>query len=258
MKKLAALLLLFLMMTCVAAAEIEWPASPTAGQTQLMDFVAAANAALAEENAGVIDMRYEMYSTFASLGMNGVEMPDDPFADFTMPAEMYFTMTGEGLHTMQLRMPVKVHYSPDSTGIPAPQLQREEVEHFAAVAAACIHAASPTAMSMELAMEITELYANSICAAPANGFDEQASTLQSSQPRAYFAYFPNQFRDNEYSWIQLTLVFARPGSADAPIMLAVTTPAPEAAEGVYLAQDNYTHLELFATPTPEPDSATME
>lgn len=257
MKKLAALVLCILMMTSAAWAEIEWPASMTEGQTQLQSFVQRANAAL--DGSGVIDMRYEMYSTFASLGMNGAEMPEDPFASFTLPAEMYFVMNSEGLHTLQLRMPAAIYYTVDSSGMRYMQVNADDVEAFANVAAACLHAASPTAVSMETALAITGAYASSILAAPSTSFGEDVSDIQGTQPRAYFAYFPNQFRDNTNSWIQMTLVFARPGSADAPVVVPISTPAPESTEDqVYLADDNYNHLEVFVTPTPEPDSAAME
>lgn len=237
MKKLAALLLCILMMTA-ALAEIEWPAALTEGQSQLKSYVERVNEALAANGGGVIDMNYEMYSTFVSLGMDGVEMPDDPFADFTMPVEIYVTMTSEGVHSLQLRM--------------------QDTDRFAKVAAACIHAASPTAVTLEQAGTIASAYAASVQSAPNRGFEEEVNDLQGSQPRAYFAYYPNQFYD-EHNWIQLTLIFARPGSADAAVVVPVSTPAPENTEdGVWLSDDNYTHLEVFASPTPEPDSAAME
>jgi len=238
MKKLAALLLCLLMIPFAALADIEWPDNMHAGQRQLRDYVETANAALEATRTGVINMKYEMYSTFASLGMDGIEMPEDPFSDFTIPVEIYVSMSAEGLHSLQLRM--------------------HETERFAAVAAACLHAASPTAVSVEQARVITDAYAASIKAAPSAGFEEEVETLQGSQPRAYFAYFPNQFRDNR-NWVQMTLIFARPGSVDAPVVVPISTPEPEATEDqVWLADDNFTHLEIFASPTPEPDSAAME
>lgn len=238
MKKLAALLLCVLMTTSAALAEIEWPAQMTDGQAQLRTYVETANAALESAGAGVINMKYEMYSTFASLGMDGIEMPEDPLADFTMPVEIYVTLASEGLYSLQLRM--------------------HETDRFAAVAAAFLHASSPTAVSMEQALVITNAYAASIKAAPSTGFEETVETLQGNQPRAYFAYYPNQFKD-QHNWVQMTIIFALPGSADAPIVVPISTPAPENAEdGVWLSEDNFTHLEIFTTPTPEPDSAAME
>ena len=59
----------------------------------------------------------------------------------------------------------------------------------------------------------------------------------------------------------MTLIFPRPGSTDNNLALAGMTPAPSSEDIEYegfFAQDNYNHLEVFATPTPEPDSAAME
>ena len=238
MKKLAALLLCVLMITTAALAQIEWPASPTAGQRQLQAFVDAANAALAANGGGVIDVKYELYTTFASLGMDGVEMPEDPFADFSMPVELYVTMTEEGVHSVKLRM--------------------QDASRFAVTAAACIHAASPAAVSYEQAYSVTRAYAASVMNAPNRSFEEVVNDVQGYQPRAYFAYYPNQFQD-EHNWLQMTLVFSRPGSVDAPFIVPVNTPAPDSAEDqVWLSNDNFSHLEIFVTPTPEPDSAAME
>ena len=59
----------------------------------------------------------------------------------------------------------------------------------------------------------------------------------------------------------MTLIFARPGSEGGALSVAGSTPPPptgdEEYEG-YFSQDNYAHLEIFVTPSPEPDSAAME
>ena len=175
MKKLAALLLCVLMITTAALAQIDWPASPTAGQRQLQAFVDSANSALSANGGGVIDVKYELYTTFASLGMDGVEMPEDPFADFTMPVELYVNMAEEGVHSVKLRM--------------------QDANRFAVTAAACIHAAAPAAISYEQAYGITKAYAASVLSEPNRGFEEEVNDVQGYQPRAYFAYYPNQFQD---------------------------------------------------------------
>ena len=45
---------------------------------------------------------------------------------------------------------------------------------------------------------------------------------------------------------------------DAPVIVPVNTPAPTEGDQVWLSEDNFSHLEIFVTPTPEPDSAAME
>lgn len=239
MKKLAALLLCLLMMTS-ALAEIAWPTSLSTGQAALRSYVDAVNLTLAQSGGGSIDMQYELYSTFASLGMNGADAPET--------VEMYFLLGESGLHSLTLRL-----CDPDQ---------------FELVAAACL-AASSTAISVDSARELTAKYANvlrkdqadrlSNSEAMTHSFEEEVVDLQGSQPRAYFAYYHNQYGDGK-SWLQMTLIFARPGSEGGELAVTGATPAPSSDEEYegYFSQDNYTHLEVFASPTPEPDSAAME
>lgn len=235
MKKLAALLLCLLMMTS-AFAEIEWPAAMTSGQAALRNFVDTVNLTLAQQSAGVINMGYEMYPAFASLGMDGADAPET--------VEMYFLLGDGGLHSMTLRLC--------------------DADRFEKVATACLAAAS-SSISLESARSLVAPYADVMRKDKADNdmthsFEEEVNELQSDQPWAYFAYYPNQFGDGN-SWLQMTVIFARPGSAGSDLAIAGMTPAPPTEdveyEG-YFAQDNYTHLEIFATPTPEPDSAAME
>ena len=144
----------------------------------------------------------------------------------------------------------------------------QDPDRFALVAAACIHASSPNAISLGTASAIAGAYAavlrgdlqaelESPETAMTHSFSEEVNETQGSQPRAYFAYYPNQYSDGR-NWLQMTLVFARPGSAEAGVIVPGATPAPEMQDGVWISQDNYSHLEIFVTPTPEPDSAAME
>ena len=231
MKKLTALLLCLLMMTS-ALAEIEWPATLTNGQAALRNYVDEFNLLLTQKKAGVIDMAYEVYAAFASLGMNGEEAPET--------AEVTFLLGEDGMHSLVLRLC--------------------DADQFEQVAAACLMAAS-SLITPEDAQSVVSSYAKVMRAdvqnrvsssdAMTHSFEEEVIELQGDQPRAYFAYYPNQYGDGR-SWLQMTLIFARPGSADAPLGLSAATPAPAADE------ENYIHLEIFATPTPEPDSAAME
>lgn len=237
MKKLAALLLCLLMITAVALADIVWPEGLTTGQRQLEAYISLVNETLAVTGGGQIDVLHGLTPRRANLGMDGLELPDDPFAEFDPPAEISVILGDEGLHSIVLRM--------------------QDPDRFAQVAAACIHAASPGATPITSAAAIAGAYAAGIKAAPNQGFEESINDIQGAQPRAYFAYYPDQYHDL-HNWLQLTIIFARPGSPDAPVIVPSTTPAPEAADGVWLSQDNYTHLEIFPAPTPEPDSAAME
>lgn len=241
MKKLAALLLSLLLMTA-AMAEIEWPAALTSGQAALRHYVDTVNLTLTQQSGGTIDMLYELYPAFASLGVNGEETPDT--------VELQFRLGDGGLHSLTLRS--------------------WDADTFQNLAAACLTASS-SAVSLDSANTLVKGYAdvlrgdmssaqNDPSNAMTHSFEEPVSDLQSDQPRAYFAYYPNQYGDGRH-WLQLTLIFARPGSANGNLAAAGATPPPpstdEEYEG-YFSHDNYSHFEIFASPTPEPDSAAME
>lgn len=242
MKRISALLLCLCLFFCAALAEIEWPTSLTSGQAALRHYVDQVNLLLTQHDAGVINMQYELYEAFANLGMDGADAPED--------VEIYFLLGDDGLHSLTLRL-----CDPD---------------RFETVSAACLTCASPL-VKWEDAQSLTKGYADILRAdlkakqtnpqdAMTHSFEEDINDLQGSQPRAYFAYYPNQFGDGRH-WLQMTLIFPRPGSEAGPLALDGATPAPpteqEEYEG-YFSQDNYTHLEVFVTPTPEPDSAAME
>ena len=235
MKKLISLLLCLLMLTS-ASAEIQWPAAMTSGQAALRNYVDTVNLTLAQQGAGVIDMQYELYTAFASLGMDGADAPET--------VEMYFQLGDGGLHSLTLRLC--------------------DADRFEKVASACLAAAS-SAISLESARSLVAGYADVMRKDKAtddmtHSFEEPVNELQSDQPRAYFAYYPNQFGDGN-SWLQMTLIFALPGSAVNDLAVAGLTPPPPTEDVEYegfFAQDNFNHLEIFTTPTPEPDSAAME
>ena len=235
MKKLISLLLCLLMLTS-ACAEIQWPAAMTSGQAALRNYVDNVNLTLAQQGAGVIDMQYELYTAFASLGMDGADAPET--------VEMYFQLGDGGLHSLTLRLC--------------------DADRFEKVASACLAAAS-SAISLESARSLVAGYADVMRKDKAtddmtHSFEEPVNELQSDQPRAYFAYYPNQFGDGN-SWLQMTLIFALPGSAVNDLAVAGLTPPPPTEDVEYegfFAQDNFNHLEIFTTPTPEPDSAAME
>lgn len=245
MKKATAVLLALVLLLSLACAEIAWPSPLTGGQAALRHYVETVNLTLTQMGSGTIDMQYEMYSGFASLGMDGADSPEN--------VEMYFLLGDDSLHSLTLRLC--------------------DADRFEQVAAACLHATSPATIPLEDARTLTAKYADvmrkdqaSALADPTShmthSFEESVIDLQGSQPRSYFAYYPNQYGDGR-SWLQMTLIFARAGSGDASLVTAEATPAPSTGEGEdelsgFFAQDNFNHLEIFATPTPEPDSAAME
>ena len=60
------------------------------------------------------------------------------------------------------------------------------------------------------------------------------------------------------SWLQLTLIFPLAGYGNAMISATPTPPPASSAEYEGYDFDGGTHLEIFTTATPEPDSAAGE
>ncbi len=251
MKRLAAWLLAILMMLSAAHADIAWDTAPAAVQTHLQPYIARVNEVLADSNAGAVDTAYELYPAFASLGVDGVALPDDPLASITLPVQLQFSLSDAGLYSLTLRV--------------------SDLGRFAPVAAACLHASSPTGIPLEYARSVASAYAkialDDVGSSITHAFEEQITDLQGNQPRAYFAYYPNQYGDG-VTWMQLTLIFPLPGHEGGALVL---NPDP-ASSGAYIdpeadpdfegflpaPEGSFEHYETFASPTPEPDSAAME
>lgn len=239
MRKLTALLLVLMMTAGTALAEMKWPKLNTAGQEQLQAYVLRANEALTAQGQGNVNSIFEFYETFATMGVTAADNAEVP-----ENVEMTFLLDAEGVRTLQLRV--------------------SDAGRFAPIAAACVQAASPTAIALETALAEANGYVQRTLDAPYTTFADEVNDLQGTSPRVYYAYYPNQYSDG-VDWRQMTLVFPLPGSADAPLTV---TPEPAAAldadgNEVYSMntrtyEEEYQHLEVFVTATPEPDSAANE
>lgn len=236
LKRLAALLLLCLLFPAVVCAELTFP-SDTSGHLQLADYISRVNANLLSLGCMPVNSLFECYTGFASLG---VTAQDD--ADVPEDVELTFQLYSDCLNTLQLRVSTP--------------------EKFAALAGSCIQAASGDSMTLQEAMADPARYAGKVTDAPDNSFEDTLETLNGPAARMYYAYYPNQY-DNGISWLQLTLVFPI-GGISSSAASATETPPPSGfgyydnnADTGYegYEYDGGTHLEIFTTATPEPDSA---
>ena len=230
---LAAMLLTAYALTAHAA--LPWPNNMTQGQAELQSYIQRVNDNLATLGTPGINSLFECYPFNASLGATGM---DD--AEIPEGVELTFTLYGDSLNTLILRV--------------------QDAGRFAAYAAACIQAASPHATTLQDAMKGPSAHVKAAQKNPGNSIEDTVDILNGPAPRTYYAYYPNQYHDG-VSWLQMTLVFPLAGYGETGV---AATPAPPAApsgetenEG-YFASDNYTHLEIFTTPTPEPDSAVYD
>lgn len=239
MRKLAALLLALMMTATTALAEMKWPKLTTAGQEQLRAYIARVNDNLTGQGQPVVNSIFECYETFVTMGVTAQDNAEVPES-----VEMTFLLNAEGLQRLQLRV--------------------SDPGRFSAVAAACVQASSPTAITLESVLTDANLCLQRTLDNPYTAFEDEVNTIQGASPRVYYAYYPNQYADG-VDWRQMTLIFPLPGSADAPLALTPEPPIAVNADGneVYSMntrtyEEEYQHLEVFLSPTPEPDSAANE
>lgn len=235
-KRLAALLLVCMLLPFSAGAELAFPAD-TAGQIQLRDYIDRVNANLLTQGQAEVNALFECYTGFATLGIT--QQPD---ATTPEDVELTFLLYDDCLNSLQLRV--------------------SSPEKFAAIAASCIQAACPDLMTLQEALTDPTSYASKVISAPDNSFEDVIETLNGPSARVYYAYYPDQY-DNGVDWLQMTLIFPLGGISNSSIS-ATQTPPP-AGYGYYdnnadtgyegYEYDGGTHLEIFTTATPEPDSA---
>lgn len=238
MKGFAALLLALMITLTSALAELPWPPAQSEGRKALQRYVEQVNLNLTAQGLPQVNSLFECYDAFATMGMTSADN-----AEVAEGVEMTFLMGDEGVKRLQLRV--------------------SDFSRFPRIAAACIQAASPSAITLEDALADPAKYVQRAQSAPYTLFEDEVVEQQGVTLRAYYAYYPDQYSDG-VNWLQLTLIFPLPGSADAAIAV---TPEPEAAPrdsddemygtNTYYDED-FEHLEIFLTPTPEPDSAANE
>lgn len=237
-KRIAVWLCVLLLLPGLALGDIQWPTLQDAAYDALKVYIDRVNQNQLQQNANPVNSLFECYPTFAALGVTAQDMAEVPEG-----VELTIALENGVLDTLQLRV--------------------SDVSCFAALAASCIQAASPD-ISLEAARSIPSEQAQSVTKAPENSFEDPVELLNGASLRVYYAYYPNQYKDG-ISWLQMTLVFPLPGSENAGLS---ATPPPDDAhlqsDGEYSADydgydyDGGTHLEIFSTATPEPDSPAGE
>lgn len=237
LKRLTALTLALLLLPVAALADIAWP-DQTTGQMLLKDYIQRVNENLTAAGQSPVNALFECYPSFAALGIASS-------AEATIPegVELTFALAEDSIASLELRV--------------------SDPSRFAAIAGSCIQAVSPDAITLENAMAEPAAYAQKAADAPSDSFENEVNELRGESARTYYAYYPDQYRDG-VNWLQMTLIFPMAGMQG--IGVAMTPEPPADARHSYYESDEYggyeydggTHLEIFTTPTPEPDSAAME
>ena len=229
-----------LLLPVLALADLKWR-EDTPAMTLLKEYTVSLNKALTEHGEYPVN---SIFSNFPKETVMGITTEDN--AEIPETVEITVKMYYDSLDSLQLRV--------------------SETGRFPVLAAAAIKALYGDGMSWEDAIRIPTERAKKALNDPASSFEEPVEEMNGTIPRVYYAYEPNPYH-NGVSWIQMTLIFPMAGAWDGEGLILGTqeegtyfAPEDEADpdyEGFFSA-DDYTHLEMFATPTPEPDSAAAE
>ena len=239
-KRLAALLaaLILLFVAAAAAAGMQWRDDTPALKT-LKTYTESINKLLTEAGEQPIN---SLFSCFPAETVMGITQADN--AEIPEGVEITVELYYETMNSLQLRV--------------------SDPDRFPVIAAAVLRALYGESMTQEDAISIPLDRAKKAQQEPDASFEEPIEEMNGTIPRVYYAYKPNEYRDG-VNWLQMTLIFPLAGAWDGDGLIIGTEEdqeyVPEDAdpdyEG-YMRTDDYTHLEVFATATPEPDSAAAE
>lgn len=222
-----------------APAEMKWR-EDTPAQKILRTYIENVNNALLLAGEKPVNTMFEMYRELAVFGITA-----EPDAETPESVEITFSLTYDTINTMQLRV--------------------SDLSRFPAIGAAFLQALDPDKRSVEDSLRVPTEKAQKAFSAPADSFEEEIEELNGDSPRVYYAYYPNEFHDGT-SWLQMTIVFPLAGLWDNGTVVegALPTKGPDTYSGNdaeyegYFSDDDFSHLDVFMTETPEPDSAAAE
>lgn len=238
-KRALAVLLALALLPGSGLASLRWQ-EKTPAQKQLKNYITKVNEILSDHGETEVNTLFELYEKVAELGITAA-----PDAEIPEGVEITVYLYYDSINRLQLRV--------------------NEPARFPAIAAAFLQGVDPSSPWAQV-LKIPSEKAQKAASGPANSFEDEVEELNGTAPRAYYAYYPDQYHDGN-NWIQLTIVFPLAEYMDdgAQVITGETaTKAPDTYSGNdaeyegYFSGDDYKHLEVFTTPTPEPDSAAAE
>ena len=238
-RRIAAGFIALLLIPAAALASLVWR-EDTPAMTTLKNYTENVNRLLTENGEQPVN---SLFSNYPSETVMGITTEDN--AEIPEGVEITVTMSYDSLMSLQLRV--------------------SDAARFPVICAALVRALYGDAMTQEEALHTPQERAQRAMKDSQTSFEEPVDELQGTIPRVYYAYYPNQYRDG-VNWLQMTLIFPMADAWNGEELIlgeedAYGQAAPDDAdpdyEGYY-SQDDYTHFEVFATATPEPDSAAAE
>ena len=241
-KRICGLLLVLVLLTGSSYAELKL-LEKTPAQRMLKTYMSNVNGFLLENGEEEINKIFDQQNTVVEMGITST---NDAFEPEDVTVTVY--LTNGSIYYLLLRV--------------------NDAARFPRIAAAFRRALSPQTITAEEALKNPAKRAEKAVKNPTDSFEDQVEEekLQGTAPREFYAYYPNQYHNN-MNWMQLMIIFPLEGCWDEERGIISgetgTKPPPsdedqdEGYEG-YNPTDDYTHLETFTTPTPEPDSAASE
>ena len=248
-KRICALLLVLILLTAGSSLADLKLYDRTPAQKMLASYIAKVNEFLAENGEMEINRIFDQQNTVVELG---ITVSDE---DFEPDVVIDVYLRYDSLHYLVLRV--------------------NSPERFPQIAGACLRALNPNTMTQEESLKKPTERARQAAANPANSFadhefdiyaEKEQEILNGEKPQTFYAYYPNQYHNDE-NWLQLMIIFPMNGfwneeegvvnDADAPKGQDRDSDQDAEYDGYYAA-DDYEHLRVFTTATPEPDSAAME
>ena len=249
-KRILVLLLALTLMTGNSLADLRLRNS-TPAQKMLITYMQNVNRFLLENGEQEVNKIFDQQNSLVEMG---ITLTDDAF----IPEHITVT----------------VHLKYDNVYYLV--LRVDDTERFPQVAGAFLRALNPETMTQETSMKTPAERAQKAAKNPSSSFEDyefdryediDSQILNGVRPQTYYAYYPDQYHDG-VNWIQLMIIFPLPDYWDAEkgVITQTSEDTPEQyydddgdeMTDWYFPEDNFTHIETFATPTPEPDSAAAE
>ena len=169
--------------------------------------------------------------------------------------EMGITVTEETYIPEGVTVTVHLYY--DQLWYMLVRVDSNNMQRFPRIAAAFIRALNPKTMTQADAIKVPTQRLQKALNDPNTSFedfeyniyeDRETSILNGERPQTYYSYYPNQYKeDPRVDWIELMVIFPIAEYWDI-----------EKGSFANDERNSFTHIEYFATPTPEPDSAAGE
>ena len=224
-------LILFAVCQGGALGELSFPPHQTEQEAVLEAYIRQVNSCLKERNQRELDCVFECYPSFAVLGYGDTDVPEG--------TELSVQMSSGNLDFLELRMSDFSAFPLTCASLMAcAEGTPEKTDELADGPLKCVQRAEKS---------------------PGTSFADEIIRDKGDSVRVYYRYEINPWGD-QVSYLVMTLIFPRESG-----ITSLVTPPPEKKpekvldgsddDGDYTPYDDGTHLEVFLTPTPEPDSA---